>query len=201
MTAGPAAETLSWATEIAAAASERMGREVSLWAAGFGAPVGAMAFTARVDGLADLAATTASMQTDASYQALVARGATFSVAPPQDSLATPMMGELGDPPPVGAYALITNSVMAGGKFAEAVSWATEMAQLATSITGMPVGLMMQQYGTFGQLTWIGVSADAAGIDASGAAIAGNADYIDKLAGAADLFVPGSATRSLATRLA
>ena len=51
MTIGPAA--VDWATEIRAAASTRMGIEIGLWAAGFGAPVGAMAFTARVDGIAD----------------------------------------------------------------------------------------------------------------------------------------------------
>ena len=48
MTAGPEADAVAWATDIAAAASAKMGTPVSVWAAGFGAPIGAMAFTARV---------------------------------------------------------------------------------------------------------------------------------------------------------
>ena len=166
MTAGPRDAALAWAIEIRAAASEGMGTEVGLWAASFGAPLGAMAFTARVDGVADLMSRAAPMQADADYMKLVAKGAEFSAAPPQDSLATPLMGELGDAPPVGSFAVVTNAQIANGKFAEAVGWGIDVATHVTTLTGMPVGLMMQEYGPFGTLTWIGIGADAAAVDAS-----------------------------------
>jgi len=201
MTTGPDAAAAAWATEMAATASEKMGAEVALWAAGFGAPRGAMAFTMRVDGLADLQAKAAPLAGDAEYQAKLAEGADIVVGPPQDSLATPLHGDLGDPPPVGAMAVVTNAVIANGQYAEAVGWGIEVAQHVTSLTGMPVGLMMQEYGTFGQLTWIGIAADAAAVDASVAATNGDAEYIKMLSAAGDLFVPGSGQRSLATRVA
>ncbi len=201
MTAGPEAEAAAWATEMAAAASAKMGTEVALWAAGFGAPRGAMAFTARVDGLADLMAKAAPLAGDADYQAKVAKGAAIVVGPPQDSLATPLHGDLGDPPPVGAMAVVTNAVIANGQYAEAVGWGIDVAQHVTSLTGMPVGLMMQEYGTFGQLTWIGIGADAAAVDASATATNGDADYIKKMSASGNLFVPGSGSRSLVTRVA
>lgn len=201
MTSGPEADSAAWATEMAAAASATMGTEVALWAAGFGAPVGAIAFTMRVEGIADLMAKAAPLAGDADYQAKLAKGADIVVGPPQDSLATPLHGDLGDPPPVGSMAIVTNAVIANGQYAEAVGWGIDVAQHVTSLTGMPVGLMMQEYGTFGQLTWIGIGADAAAIDASAAATNGDADYIKKLSAAGNLFVPGSGHRSLATRVA
>ena len=201
MTAGPEADASAWAAEMAAAASATMGTEVALWAAGFGAPIGAIAFTMRVDGIADLMAKAAPLDGDADYQAKLAKGADIVVGPPQDSLATPLHGDLGDPPPVGSMAIVTNAVIANGQYAEAVGWGIDVAQHVTSLTGMPVGLMMQEYGTFGQLTWIGIGADAAAIDASSAATNGDADYIKKLSAAGNLFVPGSGHRSLVTRMA
>jgi hypothetical protein len=201
MTAGSEAEAGAWAAEMAGVASAKMGTEVALWAAGFGAPIGAMAFTMRVEGIADLMAKAAPLGDDAEYQATLAAGESFVVGPPQDSLATPLHGDLGDPPPVGSMAVVTNAVIANGQYAEAVGWGIDVAQHVTSVTGMPVGLMMQEYGTFGQLTWIGIGADAAAIDASAAASNGDAEYIKKLAAAGNLFVPGTGHRSLATRVA
>lgn len=199
MTVGPAA--VGWASEIRAAASDAMGTEIGLWAAGFGAPVGAMAFTARVEGIADLAAKAAPLADNATYQDLLTKGAEMVAGPPSDSLATPLHGDLGDPPPVGSYAVVTNATIANGKYAEAVGWGIDVAQHVTTLTGMPVGMLMQEYGQFGVLTWIGISADAEGVDKSVQAMNGDSDYISKLSAAGDLFVPGSGTRSLATRIA
>lgn len=192
---------MEWAAGMAASASAKMGIEVALWNAGFGAPAGAMAFTARVGGIADLMAKAGPLAGDAEYQAQLAKGADIVAGPAQDSLATPLHGDLGDPPPVGSFAIVTNAVINNGKWTEAVVWGTEIAQHATAVSGMPVGLMMQEYSTFGQLTWIGIGADAAAVDASGEALMADADYIGKLGASADLFVPGSANRSLANRVA
>jgi hypothetical protein len=201
MTAGPPGAALEWATEISAAASAAMGIEVSGWAAGFGAPIGAMAFTARVEGIADLVAKAAPLASDDRYNAALATGAELMAAPPEDSLATPLHGELGDPPPVGSYAVVTNAVVANGRYADAVGWGIDVAQHVTALAGLPVALLMQEYGEFGRLTWIGIGADAAAVDASAATLNGDADYIAKLSAAGDLFVPGSGHRSLATRVA
>lgn len=200
-TAGPPGAALEWATEIRAAATAGMGTEVSLWSAGFGAPNGAMAFTARVDGLADLTTRAAPMLEDAAYSALLAKGGEFMTAPPHDSLATPLHGDLGDPPPVGSFAVVTNVQIANGKYAEAVNWGIDVATHVTGLTGMPIGLMMQEYGPFGVLTWVGVGADAAAVDASAAATNGDADYVNKMSASADLFVAGSGNRVLLNRVA
>jgi hypothetical protein len=200
MTGDPAA-SMAWAGEIRAMASDKMGTEVGAWAVGFGAQLGALAFSARVDGVADLTARAEKVFGDAEYMAKVTEGRALMAGPPEDSLASPLNGELGDPPPVGSMAVVTNAQIANGKFTEAVGWGIDVAQHVTSLTGMPVGVLMQEYGAFGQMTWIGIAADAAAVDASSAATRGDADYIGKLSAAGDLFVPGSGNRVLATRIA
>ena len=198
---GPPDESVAWASDICAAASAGMGTQVSLWSVGFGGPIGAVGFTARVEGIADLMAKAGPMLADPAYQAKLAKGRDLVGGPPEDSLATPIHGELGDPPPVGSFAAVTNATIANGKYAEAIGWGIEVSDHVTELTGMPVALLMQEYGPMGVLTWIGLGADGAAVDASGAAMAADADYIAMLSAAGDLFVEGSAHRSLVTRLA
>lgn len=192
---------MGWAMEMQAMASDKMGIEMALWSAGFGMPVGSLAFTARVEGVAHLGEKAAPLVADAEWHAKLAEGADHVTGPPSDSLATPLHGDLGDPPPVGAFAVVTSAVIANGRYVDAIGWGIDVAEHVTSLTGMPVMLLMQEYGTFGQLTWIGGAADAAGVDASAAAANGDADYIEKLSAAGELFVPGSGHRVLATRIA
>ncbi|MEO6651239.1 MAG: hypothetical protein ABIP17_01110 [Ilumatobacteraceae bacterium] len=192
---------MGWAMEMRAMASDTMGTEIGLWSAGFGMPIGSLAFTARVEGIADLVEKAGPLGDDTEYAAKLAEGEAHVTGPPEDSLATPLHGDLGDPPPVGSYAVVTSAVIANGRYVDAVGWGIDVAEHVTSLTDMPVMLLLQEYGTFGQLTWIGGAADAAGVDASAAATNGDGDYIAKLSAAGELFVPGSGNRVLVTRIA
>lgn len=201
MTAGPPAEVLAYAVEMRNYVADQTGQDVGLWSAGFGAPVGAMAYTMRVDGIAGLQAMTASFVDDPEYHAKLAKGADFIAAPSEDSLAQPLHGELGDPPPVGSFAMVTTVVIGNGAYAEAIGWGVDMAQHAERVTGMPTAFLMNAFGTFGQVTWIGTAPDAAAIDAAGQKLNADGDYVDKLSAAGHLFVPGSGHRTLLTRVA
>jgi hypothetical protein len=76
-----------------------------------------------------------------------------------------------------------------------------MAQHAASVTGIPTLFLVEQYGAFGSVGWIAVAADGAAVDAAGAALNGDAGYLQKLGAAGDLFIEGSGLRVLATRVA
>ena len=76
-----------------------------------------------------------------------------------------------------------------------------MAQHAERVSGMPTSFLMSAFGTFGQVSWIGISPDAATLDAAGQKLNADPDYISKLSAAGDLFVPGSGHRTLLTRVA
>ena len=199
--AGPPAQTIPWATEMRAHVAGVVGRDIALWAAAFGAPVGSFAYTMRVDGLADLAGLTQTINADAAYHDLIATGAGLAGAPAEDSLARPLHGDLGgSPPPVGSVAVVTRAVMAG-RYVDAVTWSVDLCRHVESVTGSPLAFVTNEFGPFGSVSWIGVSADAAAADAAAAAVNADADYVTKLESAAGLFVPGSGHRSMLTRIA
>ncbi len=197
---GPPAAYMEYATSMRSFVSEKLGQDIALWSAAFGAPRGAMVYAARVEGLAGVQAMNAKLLGDAEYMSKLA-GASGMTMPAEDNLLQPLHGELGDPPPPGAVATVTTAVIANGAYADAIGWGIEMAQLGETVTGMPTIFGMNAFGTFGQVTWINVAADAAAADAAGNAINANADYMGKLGAIGDLFVPGSGHRSLAIRIA
>ena len=160
-----------------------------------------MTYAARVDGLAGVHAMNAQLLGDTEYMSKVTAGAALGGGPAEDNLLRPLHGELGDPPPAGSVATVTTAVVANGAYADAVVWGIEMAQLVESIAGTPTIFGMNAFGTFGQVTWINISADTAAADAAGEATNNSADYMGRLSAIGDLFLPGSGHRSLAIRVA
>ena len=103
---------------------------------------------------------------------------------------------------IGAcIAPVTQAVAATGKMPEAVAWAVDMAQHASSVTGTNVSLLVNAYGDFGGMAFISTVADMGVADASAEALRADADYIAKIGASAGLFVDGSAHQSLLQRLA
>ena len=198
--AGPPSSTVPWATDMTQYVSAATGREVGLWAGSFGVPIGSVFFSMRVAGLADLDAVTQTLLADPAYHERIAAGAELVAGPAQDSLATPLYGELGDPPPVGAVATITEATMSGS-YTAAIGWAIDVAQHVESLTGSPMLVLSQNYGAFGRVTWIGATASAADADAAAAKVAADTAYLEKLEAANGLFVPASGMTALLPRIA
>lgn len=201
MLTGPMSEIMTYATDMRAYASDLTGQEVALWAASFGAPQGSVTYALRVDGLAGVSALNAKLVADEGYLAKAEAGRQYLAGPREDTLTEIIHGQLGDdPPPVGSVATITQAVIGSG-YADAIGWGVEVAQLVESVTGMPVMFGSSMFGTFGSVGWIGVAADAAAADTANATLLANADYINKVSAANDLFVPGSGHRIFTTRIA
>jgi hypothetical protein len=198
---GAPAEYMTYAADMRSYVSDKLGQEIALWSVAFGAPRGTVTYTARVDGLAGVHAMNTTLLGDADYMAKLGAGAAMGGGMAEDTLLQPLHGEMGDPPPVGSVATVTTAVINNGAYGEAVAWGVGVAELAESITGTPSVFGMSAFGTFGQLVWINVSADAAAADAAGQAVNANADYMGRLSAIGDLFVPGSGHRSLAIRVA
>lgn len=198
---GPPTEVLAFSSEMCGFVTKTTGVDVGLWSVQFGAPVGTMVYAARVEGLAQLDDMTASLMADPTYTEMLAKGADFTVGPPEDSLGTPLHGDIGGPPPVGTVVTGTRAVISGGKYGEAISWSIDMAQYSEKITGLPVGFYLDDFGTFGGVAWLSAAADAAAAEAAGAALNADVGYMDKLAEVGDLFLNGSGNRTLATRVA
>ena len=137
----------------------------------------------------------------ADYHAKLASGREFSGGPPIDEISTPIYGELGDPPPVGSVAVVTRATIANGAYAEAIAWGVEMAQYVEGVSGLRSTFLVDDFGPFGQVRWIGIAPDAATADAAGQKVNADPGYIDKLSAAGKLFAQGSGHRGLASRVA
>ena len=200
---GPPADTMAYAIDMCAFVNEKVGREIALWSALFGAPLGSMMYTMRVEGVADLATATEKLLAEPDYHAKIAAGAAFvGGMPAEDSIGTPIRGELGgESPPVGTYAAVTTAQIANGKYADAFGWAVEVAQQVESTTSLPTMVISSQYGPFGTVNWIAAGADATAVDAANEALMGDESYMKMLGAAGDLFVPGSGQQALIRRIA
>ncbi len=200
--AGPPAESVAYAVDMRQYVADTTGRDIALWSAAFGAPVGTVAYAMRVADLPDLQSLTTSLLADAEYHKRLAAGQAFVGAPAVDNLARPMLGELGDgSPPVGSVATLTTATMAAGKYADAVGWSLDIAQHVSKVSGIPTMFLTSEFGTFGNVSWIAVAPDMAAAQAGFDAVNGDADYLAKLGNAGDLFLPGSGNRGLMTRIA
>lgn len=198
---GPPLAIGAYAADMRAYVSDTTGVEVALWNVQFGAPLGTMVYSARVDGLAQLTTINDTLMADAKYHEMLAKGADYVAGPAEDALAEPLHGGEGDTPPVGTVITATRAVMAGGKYAEAIAWGIEMAIHSEKVTGLPVSFFTDSFGTFGSVAWIGGAPDAATAEATGAALNADAAYLEKLSSVGDLFVPASGVRTMATRVA
>jgi len=198
---GPFAEVSAWAADMRQYVSDKSGREIGLWSVMFGAPLGTMVYSARVEGLADLQWIGEALLSDSDYHAKLASGSEYSGGPPIDQLSTPIYGELGDPPPVGSVAVVTTATIANGAYTEAIAWSVDIAQYVEGVTGLRSTFLVDDYGPFGQVRWIGVAPNAASADTAGQKLNADPGYLDKLSAAGKLFAEGSGQRGLASRVA
>lgn len=198
---GPPRETMAHAADMRSYVAEKSGRDIALWSAMFGAPIGTMFYSVRVEGLADLQAATASFIDEDEYHEKLAAGREFLGAPAEDSISTPLFGELGDPPPVGAFVQITAATIANGKYQDAFAWGAEIAEYTAGLTGRPAIFLAGQFGAFGNVTWINGAPDLATVDSSNATVNADAGYLKRLGAAKELFQEGSGQQGLLTRVA
>ena len=168
--AGPPAEAGAYAVEMRQFVADATGREVGLWRAVFGAPLGSMTYTMQVDGLADFAGS-APLLADPAYHARLAAGATSWAAPVVDRLLRPILGELGDMPPVGAVAAVTTAtsppVTYGGS--DRLGHRHRPARRRAS-AACPWRSSTSELRPFGAVSWIAVAAGHGAAEAAGKAV-------------------------------
>jgi hypothetical protein len=199
---GPMPEVMAYATDIRQYVSDKAGQDIGLWQVGFGAPLGSMVFTARVNGVAGAMELSSTFADDAEYHAKLAKGAQFRGGPTMDSLGEPIHGDMdGDPPPVGSIASVTSAQIATGKYADAFGWGVEVAQHIEKVSGVPMAFLQSVFGQFGAVTWIAVYPDAAAADAANAAVNGDEGYMKMIGDIGGMFVEGSGSQSMVVRVA
>jgi hypothetical protein len=199
--AGNPRSSMGWALEAAAFVADKCGREMSTWSVEFGAPVGTVAWTTRVDSLADLNALFAPLANDDGWFDMIDKGAEFMTTGSQDRLREVVRAP-ADPalPPVGSVATLITAVSATGMMAAAMEWGGEVAAYVETLTGQPTLFLADAFDDFGRLSWIGVAADHAAADASNGKLAADPGYLERLGRTGDLFLAGSGHSTLLSRI-
>jgi len=200
---GDERKSLGWAAEMNAYVDSHSRHDVSLWRCDFGQPVGTVVWSTWTESLVTLNDGFAELVADDGYFDMVQKGSDFERDPAVDMLREAVHGgpTAGEAPPLGAVAVVTTAVMAAGRYNDAIAWSVEMAQLVEEVTEQPTSFLVDAYGTFGAVTWLSASADAAGADAANSALNGNDKYLSALGDVAGLFEPGSGQRAMYTHLA
>ncbi|MCO8125988.1 hypothetical protein NHL50_02065 [Acidimicrobiia bacterium EGI L10123] len=200
---GPMDEVVPWAVEMTALVNDKTDLDVSLWQGLFGGPLGTMAWSTQVSGLAAVGAASDALAQDKSYLKAAEKARDWIAMPGEDHFmrVQHVAGGGYTRPDVGAYAEVTNAAPAEGKIGEAIQWSVEIADLHAEITHQTVLFGSVDYGEYGMVGWMGMSDDADGIDRGAEAIASDDRYLKSVDGAGGLFRPGSATRRLARRIA
>lgn len=185
--------------EVTAFVNEHSSLDVHCWMAGFGMPVGTVAWTTIVDSQATLAAATADLMTNAAYLDLLDGATEMATSPAVDSLSSHIYGDRKPSAP-GSVLNMTSGVAETARMADAVAWAVDMASYVETLIESPVVVASSLFGTLGQMSFVSIYDDYAEADAVRAKVQTDAGYHERITGSAGLFVSGSGTVVQATRI-
>lgn len=192
-------DAVAFAVNIASYVSDATGLEVGVWSAVYGAPLGTISWTARVDSPEAIGDIGDKLEADAKYQTMIADAAGLFSGLPEDSISE-FLGFAGSGAGAGQYATVTFAQCAAGKIADAMAWGVDMMNHVQKVTGLDSSVSRSLYGPFASMGWITLAPDRAAVDAAGAAIGGDPSYIERLDQGGELFTPGSASSRLVRRL-
>jgi hypothetical protein len=190
---------MAYAVEVAGYVGKKTGLEVNAWSTVYGAPLGSVSWSARVDSQAAMGAAQETLVTDPGFQERLAANRHRFDGAPEDSIGE-FVALSGEPGPVRQYAGIVTAQCAGGKIAEAMAWGVDIMQLSAKLTGADHALVRPLYGPFATLVWIALFDSLDEADAIETARSSDPTYLERLDQSGDLFVPGSATQRLIRRL-
>lgn len=198
---GSPRKMLPWVAGITKYVNDHGTLPTSCWQAGYGYPLGTIAWSTIADSQATLAAAMGGLLAQDGFLDLLDAGADLVAAPGQDSLREIVYGTPSDPPPLGAIATVTTATAMVDRLADAMMWAVEIAQHVENVIGSPVAVSRDVFGTMGGITWVGVAPDVAAADAAAGKMAADAGYLAKVAGSKGLFIDGSGRTGQLVRIA
>jgi hypothetical protein len=184
---GHVREAMEWSAKITEKVNQISELEVSLWTTAFSPGVGTLVWTAAVEDLAVLEATTDKLTVDDGYIALVEQGAKFASGDPiDDALVQLVLADEDAANSTPSYASVVASAMAPGKSVRGVELGVDIAQRVKKITGRPTSFGVVSTGAYGGCEWITLFDSIDELQKADAALAADpsfAQYIDKEAGA------------------
>ncbi len=189
---------MEFAVAIAAKVTQITGRDLSVFTTLFGAPVGTIHWTTRVDSMADLGDLTAKLAADPGYGEMTTKASSLFAGLPEDSLVNIVSSSAMTPTTRHFYSS-TVAVPANGKIVEAVAFGVK-TQTRVATTGLTTAFGTSVFGAYGGVGWL-VGADSmAELDTLQHFMTTDAEFGSMVAEAGSLFVEGSGVNSLIQKL-
>jgi len=191
-------EATAAAVDIASDVTSLTGMEIYVWTFRFGAPVGTMMWSARLDSQTQLFEATEKMVADQGYVDKAMAMAELFDGPAVDAMFRVISGTPSDAP--SKFIETTQATMANGKYAEAMEFGVKMQQHVATALGMPSIFGAATYGGFADVGWIVGGNSMADIDRGDDWQTTDTDYHALVQSAAGLFVEGSGQRALLEKI-
>ncbi|MEM9041032.1 MAG: hypothetical protein AAGD33_14130 [Actinomycetota bacterium] len=191
-------DAMQSSVEIAQKASEISGIGIYVWSARFGAPLGTMSWSCRVDSQADFHTAGEKLTVDPSYLEMAQALSDHYQGPAEDALMRVVSGTPSDSP--SKFYMVTTAAMAGGRYTEAVAWSVGMQEYVSDALGRPGMFGTRTYGGFADVGWLLGFESMAEVDEAADWEASTTEYHERLAAGSDLFIDGSGHQMLIERL-
>jgi hypothetical protein len=200
---GDPRETGGWARRMAKLVSEKTGKETALWVGVSGTAPGTHIFSAFYQNMADFAAAADTLLADGQYLDGVTEARQHLAAPPEDRHVEIIHTAGGEyrRPGLGGIVQLTTATPALGKLGAAIGWGVQITELASGIIGEPAFFGRSLAGPFGELAWIGASADAADWDRTQEALNKDPRYLASIDEGTPNFEGGSGRVIIGRRVA
>lgn len=190
---------LAFAVDIAEEVENASGVPIAAWTVLYGRPMGTVSWSAQVDAFADLATLTAKLGESSSYLDKVQAAAELWIPGSFEDRLANVVHTAGTPGAVEYVSSLT-AVAAPGRAGDAAAFGVEISDYVAQLTGCSLTFCVDAFADMGQVTWFLGYADAEAVDSAQAAIAADAGYQERADATADLFLAGTATRTLAQRI-
>jgi hypothetical protein len=177
------------------------GTEWHAWVAFAGRPYGTYVLSTRHADYAEMV--TGLMQIGAAPEwAELTASVDGVLAHPASSLLVEVIAVTGEPSSPKQFVTATSATLSGRNMAKAVAWSCDVAEHVSKITGQSGMVATSAAGSMFQVGWLSSVDTPAELDAAGAAISGDAGYLEMLeqAGNERWFVDGSIDRIQLVRM-
>ncbi len=195
---GKLAEALEPSVEIAEHVSSLVGSEVTVFMTRFGAPIGTISWSMRIEDFAHADANTEKLAADSAYLDKEHALAPMFMTPATDSFGRYLV-DPGDGPRAPFYA-VTTATMRAGQYPAGFDFGTRAAHYIGDNFAAKVAFLAATSDGFGDVAWTTALESADEVDRMNDWMITDAGYHDLLAQAAELFVDGSGHRRLVQKV-
>lgn len=192
---------LGFCVEIADYVSKATGLEVVPWTTVYGAPVGTVSWSCRVDSLAAMGAAQDALAGDSAYMKKVAKASDDLFDGHAEDTIGQFVAMAGSGTTIPRFASVVTAQCAHGRIAEAMAWGVDMHERVHKLTGLDGSFLRGLYGPWAGVAWISLADSLDAVEAAEAATGGDDGYLEALDAGGPLFMPGTAAQRLLRRLA